>query len=347
MRCVTIRLVTDWLTEYPLDWTNQRLREFRDALSATLVRDRDVEMVVVEAGVPAGNLNWNQPTQMLWYAAINEAAAQLRTRQFLAAVARRSPALAKKAEELSGPRPLVDEQDTTADPQWRNFGEERQIVKGMETMLDVSFLQHGLDRAPAVCRLSGLYRRDAFNGTGFRVGKRTLLTNHHVLYDKQNQPAVQVKAEFGYEVDVDGMLRIPVEVTCDVTSIAGARDHDFAVIRTAEDMPDVPVLPIRNAPTVRMNDRVYIIQHPKGLPKKIALEHNLVRFADDDLLQYWTDTERGSSGSPVFDASWRVVGLHHRWVESNSGDGVAFRNQGRAINRVVERLDALGIDFEG
>ena len=70
------------------------------------------------------------------------------------------------------------------------------------------------------------------------------------------------------------------------------------------------------------------MQHPQGLPEKIALAHNLVRYVDAQVVQYWTDTEAGSSDSPVFYDDWRVVALHHQWVESSVGDGHAYRNQG-------------------
>ena len=42
----------------------------------------------------------------------------------------------------------------------------------------------------------------------------------------------------------------------------------------------------------------------------IGLSHNLVRHVDRDVLQYWTDTkEQSSSGAPVFNSRWEVVGL--------------------------------------
>jgi hypothetical protein len=62
--------------------------------------------------------------------------------------------------------------------------------------------------------------------------------------------------------------------------------------------------------TVKVNDYVNIVQHPSGLPKQIALYHNVVAYADDSRVQYLTDTEPGSSGSPVFDSHWRVVAIH-------------------------------------
>jgi S1-C subfamily serine protease len=127
----------------------------------------------------------------------------------------------------------------------------------------------------------------------------------------------------------------------------GEAPHDFAVIRAAEPLPDVPTLSLKPSRAVVPGDRVVIVQHPDGLPKKLALAHNVVQYVDEDVLQYWTDTDAGSSGSPVFDERWELVGLHHRWVESPVSDGVAFRNQGRNIKRVAERLAALDVSGIG
>ncbi|MGH3407814.1 MAG: trypsin-like serine peptidase, partial [Streptosporangiaceae bacterium] len=148
-------------------------------------------------------------------------------------------------------------------------------------------------------------------------------------------------------LDADGKLPVAAPVGCDVTTIRGDREHDFAVIEASAELPaDVAVLPLDVAARIQVSDRVYIVQHPAGLPKKIALAHNLVRSVTPDVVQYWTDTEAGSSGSPVFDDSWRVVALHHQWVHAPAGDQLAYRNQGRAIGKVVERMTALGIDWE-
>lgn len=340
---------------FPLDWTDQRLQELRNALSAAIYRDRDIEVLAVGAGVPPGLIQWNQAADRLWFEVLNEAAAHVRVKQLLADIVEKRPALAARIDELSTTEPVLTAEIpgdlapalTPDDGRWTNFGGfERQIFDDEETLLDVSFLQQGLDRADSVCRVTVRFGDQGCHGTAFRIGPRALLTNHHVLHDWQHdgRRARAVQAEFRYEVDNAGALRKPIVIRCDAASIIGDREHDFAVITTVDPLPDdVPIVPLHRAATVEADDRVYIIQHPRGLPKKIALHHNLVRYADDDVVQYWTDTEAGSSGSPVFDKYWRVVALHHQWVKSPADDGVAYRNQGRAISRVVERLTELGI----
>lgn len=208
----------------------------------------------------------------------------------------------------------------------------------------------GVERALSVCRLRVCFDdgQDAVvraHGTGMRIGNDLLLTNHHVLHDwnANARRATEVEAWFGYELDPWGVPREHAVVQCDVASVSGNREQDWAVIVTTDPVPErFPILRLgaRQAPVV--DDRVYIIQHPEGGPKMIAMHHNLVRAVSHDVVQYWTDTKNGSSGSPVFNDHWEVIALHHRWVEAPSDDGMSYRNQGRRIERVIEGLTALG-----
>jgi V8-like Glu-specific endopeptidase len=74
-------------------------------------------------------------------------------------------------------------------------------------------------------------------------------------------------------------------------------------------------------------ERINIIQHPGGQPKQISMQNNIVEYIDGDVLQYVTATLPGSSGSPIFNDRWQVVGLHH------AGGLIAEPTTGRFFNR--------------
>ncbi|MEW8462015.1 MAG: hypothetical protein AB2653_17045, partial [Candidatus Thiodiazotropha endolucinida] len=70
----------------------------------------------------------------------------------------------------------------------------------------------------------------------------------------------------------------------------------------------------------------------------------LVLKTTDKELHYFTDTRRGSSGSPVMDDAWQVVALHKsaRRVSDvkYQGRSSAFVNVGTRISAIVDHIAA-------
>ncbi|MGC1309427.1 MAG: LamG-like jellyroll fold domain-containing protein [Phormidesmis sp.] len=86
---------------------------------------------------------------------------------------------------------------------------------------------------------------------------------------------------------------------------------------------DSAVLPRKQARQQESpGDSVIIVQHPKGRRKQVVLNNNRVvaNGLYKDFLRYEADTDYGSSGSPVFNASWELVGLHHAAVPKKVED---------------------------
>ena len=85
-----------------------------------------------------------------------------------------------------------------------------------------------------------------------------------------------------------------------------------------------------------------VIQHPSGGPKQIAVTNNRVLKLHDPFIHYMTDTLPGSSGSPVFLDSWRVVAIHHAGgaaVKKNARGDVIFGNEGVLVSALLSDRD--------
>ncbi|GAA0451289.1 trypsin-like peptidase domain-containing protein [Streptomyces olivaceiscleroticus] len=347
--------MTGVLDEFPLNFSRPQLRALRDLLSRVIFQPRDVQAVVLDAGLNPGMIDFSGNASLQWYSIMTEARAEERLAELLAAVRRWQPPLGTRIDELVGEHPVLEPgtgpTDDLTRPQgagWKGFGAERLVVSGVDTLLGIAFLSAGLDRSRSICRITSTFNGRQSWGTASLIGTDLLLTNHHVLHDwdGDGRAAQVVEAWFDYELDEAGRTRSVSVVPCDPRTIAGDREHDWSVIRTsAPPPPTSAVLDLTAGSPPRENDYVFIIQHPDGGPKMIGLSHNLVRHVDNDVIQYWTDTKAGSSGAPVFDSRWRVVGLHHRWVEAPEGEGIAYRNQGRRIERVLAGMGSRGIEW--
>lgn len=237
---------------------------------------------------------------------------------------------------------------------------EKIIVQ--DDILPLGFLSGALNASRSVVKLevprylNGVPELDQggkpvlFAGTAWLIAPTLLITNHHVVKAREfgeipadaMHVALQSKhatAIFDYESSTRTGHRVPVSELLDAD--AGL---DYAVLRLASDpgRPPLTVLgtPVQLPPTQYLP--VNIVQHPLGLEKKVAIRNNLVRQVTETEMQYFTDTQGGSSGSPVLDDSWRVVALHKasRSVTGVSfqGKDTAFVNVGTPIAAICKRL---------
>jgi V8-like Glu-specific endopeptidase len=203
----------------------------------------------------------------------------------------------------------------------------QEIVIGEDEKVSVVFLENGLRAAKSVARIA-VPRTTGGQvfGTGWLITPGLLLTNYHVIEAREAHEGTatpqefeqQAKASvswFGYDVGSHTDYRC--------AEIVHANDVlDYAVLRLTENSVDAIPLSdwgflriTRIQPELAQGTRLNVIQHPGGRVKEIALRTNF--YVDSAGLSgrfhYLSDTEGGSSGSPVLDDNWQVVGLHHAW----------------------------------
>lgn len=225
---------------------------------------------------------------------------------------------------------------------WRGQETANSVRDGIvraTTSHHVNFFALGVQAAQAVVRL----RVQGANGgrglgTGFLVGERLIMTNHHVIPGPDVVETVEVA--FFYELDVNQLERSGF-VAC---TLAGGLFYtdaglDVTVAEIADAPPDVRPLRLLGR-QMKRNDRVSIIHHPGGSYKQISIHNNFVLFADERSLQYTTTAEVGSSGAPLFDAGFNVVGIHHSSFQSTeAGADLSYRrNEGTSMIAILKEL---------
>jgi endonuclease G len=240
------------------------------------------------------------------------------------------------------------------------FTQERIIFTN--ELIPYAFLQSALRVGGSVVRVlvpryeGGVPRNKPFSqepllglGTGWLIGSKFVITNHHVINCRSDgeldaSPADFLKQGEGTKVEFDyfGNNSQP-EIEQVSRLVASDKALDYAVLELQEDSGREPV-PLYGSGISMDQDQlipVNIIQHPRGGPKMLGIRSNLVAFLHGPELGYFTDTEGGSSGSPVCSDSWCVLALHKGSRTSEleyQGKKTAYVNIGIRIDLIIEHL---------
>jgi hypothetical protein len=119
---------------------------------------------------------------------------------------------------------------------------------------------------------------------------------------------------------------------------------DTTIVELTGHPRAVEPLPIAKplGPAAAPSQRAYVIGHPRGLNQpQFSLQDNILLEYNDRVLRYRSPTEAGSSGSPVFDDNWGLIGLHHatgREYPRLQGGGTHPANEGIRLDAIRSRL---------
>lgn len=237
---------------------------------------------------------------------------------------------------------------------WQGVSEEtlEVLTMGRSTLLPVNFLAKGVSKSKAVGKVEINIGSNRFSvGTGFLFKIKGIhdlffITNYHVISDRKD--INKTKVIFDYELDIDGnsvaskSFRIDENRTWYTSPVNEYDTTIFHLIDEHNELEPYGYIELKEI-EIEQNDFVNIIQHPGGEMKQISLYHNIVTNTDARVVQYLTDTLKGSSGSPVFNSDWEVVALHHSGGGSRPGEpelpeGIKSRNEGIVINNIIKFL---------
>jgi hypothetical protein len=271
--------------------------------------------------------------------------------------------LNRALDELTNGKSIVEPiRDAATTPQVSQVREKR----SRDDMVAFAFLAAGLEAGKSVARImvprhdngaptvNAAGEAEIHQGTGWLLAPDLVITNHHVINARsggEGEAAAKdlelQAANTTVQFDYDGKASAGTSLRGQ-NLMAFDKNLDFAILRLASAAAHAP-LRVNAKPIDVARDShiaVNIIQHPNGGPKKVALRNNLVYDSNYSRLRYFTDTQHGSSGSPVFDDTWQVVALHRASkfvdnvaLEGRSGGWVNEGTQMAAIVEFVKRQD--------
>ncbi|MEM9387029.1 MAG: serine protease [Pseudomonadota bacterium] len=223
----------------------------------------------------------------------------------------------------------------------RRFGSD-----GFQTF---SWFNRCMTRARSVAQI--LTDFDEAIGTGFLVrggdlyeawgDELLILTNAHVVCsDTTVSSAIRPQhARVTFELWKGGPQAFEVE------ELWTSRPDklDATVLRPRVDLAGIEPVPVAGTlPARDGKQRAYVIGHPNGRKLSFSIHDNHLLDYDERLMHYRSPTEPGSSGSPVFNARWELIALHHRGLKKmpklNGQEGTYPANEGIVIDAIVEAL---------
>ncbi len=231
-------------------------------------------------------------------------------------------------------------------------------VFGDDSFKTYKWYMQGADRCLAVARIG----RDSSKGfgTGFLLQGKVLheslgeelvlITNAHVVSNDPLQKALSPdEAIVIFEtLNRDEEFRVSTIIWSSPSNELDAtvlRFEENGLQRLKELTKDVKIYPTsKYLPTLEPGDsqRVYVIGHPFGGTMQLSFQDNILLDYQDAKIHYRTPTEGGSSGSPVFNQQWDLIGLHHAGSDEmpclNGKPGTYQANEGIWIQAIRNQI---------
>jgi endonuclease G, mitochondrial len=221
-----------------------------------------------------------------------------------------------------------------------------QVINSAD-FVDIRFLEAGVAAARAVGRINirNQAERVVGYGTASLISNQLALTNHHVL--PSAEVARRSAIEFNYQDGIDGQPLQPRLFRLDPDRFyLSDKERDFAIVAVAATEAELADFGFNRLIDVEgkavVGEFVTIVQHPRGEKKQVSLRENRVVDLLESFLHYETDTEPGSSGSPVFNDQWEVVALHHASVAApDHAELGSIMNEGIRVSTLVRAAREL------
>lgn len=225
--------------------------------------------------------------------------------------------------------------------------DEYESVLGNDYYNSYEWYMKGADRCRQVARIG--VERSKGRGTGFLMrgsdlkkewgDDPVLVTNAHVTSnDEKVKCSVRPdEAVITFEALCPDEYRIE-----EILWTSPPEKLDATIVKLNKPVPCASFYPVAQfLPPVEASQRILVIGHPDGGTLSISLQDNLLLGHKDPRIHYRTPTSKGSSGSPVFNRQWYLIGLHHAGGQAMprlDGSGKYPANEGIWIGAIIKAI---------
>lgn len=234
---------------------------------------------------------------------------------------------------------------------------EEKYVRG--EIMDARFVESASEVKRCVGRITGPRKLSA---TGFRISKRLIMTCQHVSEDCTEDTVIQFHHCEPLLPNVPGKT---VSTDMETFHLQPEKfryekpELDFAVIAIEEE----PHESLSRAGIIShyseaeegkslTNEHINIFSHPEGKPLRLSLRQNIaveepqkkvlvgIQSVPKARLWHQADTAKGSSGAPIFNDRWQLIGIHQGFgtVALESNTKVFYANYGTLIKHVLDDM---------
>jgi hypothetical protein len=310
--------------EQDLELTREQRKLFREALLAAYTDFNEIRMLVrFELDDPLNGISPAIALDPGVGAVLDWAEKQGKTRALSQAVFTDRPGNSKvRAYQRSLvpetlPPPQVEFERVSIPAQWNpaESGLEAIVQKTNRLVSAVEWREAMRTAEQRICRIDA--PKGQACGTGFLVGADLVLTNCHVYREVEGRSPV---ARFGFGAPEASCEDVPVKG--EPLAISSEELLDFALLRLRDPTGKSRGWFKPKAHKFEENQVQLILQHPDGRPLEVGIGRVTAVVDLPPRVTYSTNTERGSSGSPVFTMNWQLVALHHYGIKSTNNVGI-------------------------
>ena len=184
-------------------------------------------------------------------------------------------------------------------------------------------------------------------GTGWVFGstRKVLMTNNHVIPIKDIAETAFIHFDFKKDFRTgkrtsQKVMKLAPEKLFFTSPVMAHEGLDYTVVALEEAAPEeYGFLEYDGNATAEDATHVFVPQPPRGRTKTYVFHNNFKVNESQDYLTYTSDTEGGSSGSPLFDDKLNLIGIHH------IGNYSATREGRRMLTNLGSRIEVVIADL--